>query len=336
MNRPAAGSGQDTGESERRVMNRPEWLDFYLAEDVRHALKRHLRLPGSEFSLTNAAHTGFCPVNIIEPYDFTHTFRVKPADAGQTLIELLCDRFPYRGDSAWRERIQNELVMLNGLKANPESTVKANDTISHRNTGVKEPSVPSDIRVLHQNEHLLWIDKPAPIPVHPGGRYNRNTVISLLENQYGVLHVVHRLDSVTAGVMLLARNKEAAHIAQQWFAQGKVEKVYECIVSGVPEQQTDVVIRKGVKRDQGIRFMCADDGSPAETRFRVLERGEGWARVQCRPVTGRTHQIRLHLREWGYPIWDDMLYGPGAIAHEDGRALQTRGISLVSMELKFL
>jgi RluA family pseudouridine synthase len=280
----------------------------------------------------------FSPVSIIPPYDYTHTFRVKPSDSGQTLLALLSSRFPYRAPTAWIERIQTGLVLLNGVRSGPEALLTANDTISHRNTGVKEPSAPNDIRILSQNDHILVIDKPAPLPVHAGGRYNRNTVISLLEPRYGPLYVVHRLDSVTAGVMLLARNKEAAHVAQQWFASGKVEKVYECIVSGAPAEDGLVSINRGIKRDQGIRFMCADDDSAsrAETLFRVLERGQGWSRVECRPVTGRTHQIRLHVREWGYPIWDDPLYGPGESDQGGRGALQTRGISLVSVSLKFL
>ncbi|MCH8496555.1 MAG: hypothetical protein LAT57_13120, partial [Balneolales bacterium] len=130
------------------------------------------------------------------------------------------------------------------------------------------------------------------------------------ESGYPGLHIVHRLDSVTSGLLLFAKDAEAARIMQKLFVGGRVSKRYEAVVRGVPPDDEKVITR-GIVRRRGYEFMCSDgeESSAAQTRVWVLERGVGWARVLCEPVTGRTHQIRLHLQDWGYPIWDDPLYG---------------------------
>ncbi|MCC5925794.1 MAG: RluA family pseudouridine synthase [Bacteroidetes bacterium] len=286
----------------------PDWLHIPAEAYTQADLHRHLRFP-------HQSESGLCcPVRIVAPYDYTHTFRVKPSEADMRLIELLRYRFPFRNQTAWEQKIQDAYVLLNDAAVEPDQILRQNDRISHRNIAVKEPSIPDDIRILYENKHILLVDKPAPVPVHPGGRYNKNTVISVLDAMgYPNLRVVHRLDAVTAGLLLLAKSADAANQLKDIFINGSVYKYYEAIVHGVPDKD-EVTIRAAIKRKHGIQFMCSEDADskPALTHFKVLERGENWTRVGCEPVTGRTHQIRLHLQQWGYPIWDDPLYGPAA------------------------
>ncbi|MCH8496787.1 MAG: hypothetical protein LAT57_14300, partial [Balneolales bacterium] len=237
----------------------PEWLRFSLSEEAEASLRRHLRYPdeGDFFKDVSPAYS-HSRVRIVAPYEHTHKFRVKPKEEGSTLEDLLCARFPFRSRSGWREKIAQGLVLLGGRATSASEVLRQNVEICHRNIGVVEPSVPDDVRILYENERLLLIDKPAPMPVHPGGRYNKNTVISVLtESGYPGLHIVHRLDSVTSGLLLFAKDAEAARIMQQFFVGGRVSKRYEAVVRGVPSEDEKVITR-GIVRRRGYEFMCSD------------------------------------------------------------------------------
>lgn len=310
-----------------------EELRFSLSDADIAELRRHLRFP-NHFQELSDVNPISSPVRMVEPYDFTHAFRVKPGEDGLNLIDLLHARFPFRGALQWSDKVENGEVLINEKLASPTQVLWVNDKITHRNSGVVEPSIPDDIRVIYETENIILVDKPAPVPVHAGGRYNKNTVISVIEERgMAPLYVVHRLDAVTSGLLLLARNAESARELQKLFTSGFIKKGYEAIVSGVPTEES-VSISRGIRRKKGFVFECSDDSDAksALTNFRVLERGEGWARIFCEPVTGRTHQIRLHLKVWGYPIWDDDIYnGIRDLSHKE--TLQNKGISLVSISL---
>lgn len=308
---------------------KPEELDY---------LRRHLIKPdGKPVVPINAVPDNFSMVKIVEPYDFTHKFIVKPGDARLTILELLSSRFPYRATSEWERRIKNGLIRVNGEKVMVSTIPVINDSIEHRNIGVVEPSVPDDINIIREISGYILVDKPAPVPMHPGGRYNRNSIVNILQERgYEKLFIVHRLDAVTSGLVLFATNEYAAKMVSKYLAEGLVKKTYEAVIAGVPEED-EVVINKGIKRRGGFIFQCSDDKDAKEavTRFKVIHRGNGWTHVSCEPQTGRTHQIRLHLKEWGYPIWNDPLYGYGIVHKDYFSVLQNRAISLVSMGLGF-
>lgn len=303
-------------------------------KDIHDFLNSYLN---SEFAKTNADDGMICrDTKIREPYEHVHTIKVKSAYVGQKLIQYLVDKFPYHNNKVWADRINCGLVTINGTKVHKGHLIKENDIIYHRNIGVIEPSVPSHIRVLGYNEDYLMVDKPSPIPMHSGGRYHRNTVVNMLaEMGHDQLKVVHRLDSVTSGIVVFARNAIAAKQFGVVLSRGNIEKTYEAIVSGHPGSK-EVLIDMPIRRKKGFIFECSrsHDSKSAMTRFQVLEYGDGWARVGCNPVTGRTHQIRLHLREWGHPVWDDMIYNGESGSSISSLPVQKRGISLVSMGIK--
>lgn len=297
------------------------------------SLRRHLRVPPGHVLLDGSNEPSSSPVSIIEPYEHTHRFRPKHSEIGRSVSDVFFHRFPFRSEIEWVEKQLRGEIGVNDTIASIEYKIGSNDILFHRNIGVLEPSVPDDIRIFSKNDHFIWLDKPAPIPMHSGGRYHRNTVVSLLERVHdGPVFIVHRLDAVTSGLILLARSESAAAFATQLIAGQQVQKNYEAIVLGnPPENLTEIAV--GIKRDRGFLFKCSTDSDAKEatTRFEVLRHGDGWAHVKCIPLTGRTHQIRLHLAHWGYPIWDDIMYNGSSSVKNKSLLKQDRAISLVSL-----
>ena len=118
------------------------------------------------------------------------------------------------------------------------------------------------------------------------------------------------------------------------FTSGNVEKEYQAIVSGIPNEKS-ITIQSKIRRKQGFVFESGpelDSGQDGITEFEVIESNVDSSRIKCHPITGRTHQIRLHLAEWGYPIIDDPIYGPNG--DTSSRRTQNVGISLVSKSLQ--
>lgn len=247
---------------------------------------------------------------------------------------MMATRFPFRAEEEWKARIENGRVGLNEESVAPDVLLKKSDSVFHHNPNVIEPSVPDEIEILQETEDWIAVFKPAPLPMHPGGRYFKNTLTAMLEEMgYPDLKIVHRLDAVTSGIVLFAKTKAFAQKAMTEFAEGRVQKTYYAEVSGVPDEDT-VTITAPIRRKTGFVFESNPDltnAKPAETTFTVVERKEHSAIIKCEPKTGRTHQIRLHLEHWGYPIIDDPIYG----IHGDktSKKAQKTGISLVSSGL---
>jgi len=196
----------------------------------------------------------------------------------------------------------------------------------------KAPDV--TLRVLYEDEHLLAVDKPAGIPVHPTARYHQSTVVKLLENARGGerLMLSHRLDRETSGVLLLARTSEADRNVKVQFAQGAayamggreartVHKEYVAITWDAPEEDAfrlDKPLELDPTSHYGVKMRVAKpgEGLPSATRCEVLGRRQNpatdrsYALVRCTLETGRQHQIRVHLASLGCPVVGDKLYGP--------------------------
>ncbi len=273
-------------------------------------------------------------VRLITPYPITHRFKVQDEFVDKTLLEMMSTRFPFRPEKEWQSRIENGRVGLNEQKAEAITLLSKKDSVFHHNPNVIEPSVPDEVEILKETEDWIAVFKPAPLPMHPGGRYFKNTLTAILEEMgYPDLKIIHRLDAVTSGIVLFAKNKTFAQKAMTEFAEGKVQKIYFAEVSGVPEED-EIIITAPIKRKTGFVFESNPDltnAKPAETKFTVVEQKPNSAIIKCEPKTGRTHQIRLHLEHWGYPIIDDPIYSING--DKTSKKAQKTAISLVSAGL---
>jgi len=168
------------------------------------------------------------------------------------------------------------------------------------------------MNILHADDLLLIINKPAGLPVLPDGwEPDAPYLVKLLEEEHGKIWVVHRLDKITSGVMVFARTPEAHRALNIQFERHEAHKVYHAIVSGTPVWEEHTA-RYPLRANVGHNHRTVVDmkqGKRAETHFRVIQREQAWALIEASPKTGRTHQIRVHLSALGHPILGDVLYG---------------------------
>jgi RluA family pseudouridine synthase len=283
------------------------------------------------------------PVRIVSPYPITYRFKVKSEFEGKSLLDLMLSRFPFHGVNIWKTKINKGHVGVNGEAAGANYILSRHDEVYHHNPHVIEPSVPDEVQVLEQADDYLIVYKPAPLSMHPGGRYNKNSLTAILEEQgFTNLRIVHRLDAVTSGLVLFARNKSFAQQAMICFSESKVQKTYYALVSGSPGENT-VTIDTPVRRKAGFVFeseLGLKHAKEAITHFEVFKRNQDSAIVKCTPKTGRTHQIRLHLEQWGHPIIDDPIYGingdkSSKRAQKAGISLLNAGLEIAALDLKY-
>ncbi|MGE5722118.1 MAG: RluA family pseudouridine synthase [Sphingomonadales bacterium] len=175
-----------------------------------------------------------------------------------------------------------------------------------------------DNRILFIDGEAIVIDKPAGLAVHPGPRTRSSLEDHLHQLRFGFARppsLVHRLDRDTSGCLLLARNAKAHRRFQRAFEEDRVAKTYVAVLDGVPPAQAgtiDLPLVKVSSRERGWRMVPDSGGKPAVTHWRVAAVRDGRALVVFTPVTGRTHQIRVHAAEGlGIPISGDPVYGTG-------------------------
>lgn len=197
-------------------------------------------------------------------------------------------------------------------------------------------------RVLYRDALMLVIDKPAGLPVHRGPRNaaSRNaggadtTLTDLLPDlRFGLPRapeLVHRLDRDTSGCLVLGRHRKALERLGKLFSGNRASKIYWAIVEGAPEADTgEIDLPLGPRDpDRGWWMKVDPAGQPALTRWRVLGRADGFSWLALEPVTGRTHQLRVHCAASGFPILGDAIYGNAPRAGGPGLYLHARAITL--------
>jgi len=248
------------------------------------------------------------------PYDNQQPLNVPRLCDGLTLLETLTTILPHVPREELQARFENQRILDQDERpVQPDKIVRAGERYLRLLPGMVEPDVNMDIRLLHEDEALIVLVKPAPLPMHSGGRFNRNTLHYVLQELYHPYkpRPCHRLDANTTGLLVVARTRHFAGLIQPQFSRGEVEKVYLAKVQGYPTEDVFVCDApiSDVPGALGSREVDEDNGRDARTEFRVLHRdADGTALIEARPITGRTNQIRIHLWQLGFPIVGDPVY----------------------------
>jgi UPF0176 protein len=276
---------------------------------VPEAIRRQRAIEERELAIALATN----PLPGSKPYDNYRPLHISAKHDGQTLLATLCAIFPHFALEYWQERFAKRLILNNKRESVlAERRVRAGERYLHRIPATSEPDVNAAIRVLHEDEAIVVLIKPAPLPIHPSGRFNRNTLQSILNTVYHPqkLRPIHRLDANTTGVVVFARTRYFAGQLQRKFAEGSIEKVYRARIQGHPPATLfacDAPIGS-CTTELGGRAVD-DQGTSARTEFRLLRKfSDGTSLVEARPITGRTNQIRVHLWHLGWPVLGDQAY----------------------------
>jgi len=248
------------------------------------------------------------------PYDNVREIRVPGRFDGHTLINFLDAWHPPTGRAQWLAWLAGGSIMLHEHAIAPERIVHGGECYLQHMPNTLEPDVNAQVELLHEDEFLVIINKPAPLPSHSSGRFNRNTLDYIVGAAYRPekLRIAHRLDANTTGLVVLCRKYAASRWVQPQFSQQTVEKVYLARVHGHPTWDA-VTCEAAIASEPGPHGVRSLDpaGQPAVTELKVVKRlADGTSLLEIRPRTGRTNQIRIHLWYLGHAVVGDPLYLP--------------------------
>lgn len=264
---------------------------------------------------------------------------IPPERNGMELDEFLCLSFPLLNKGFLRRQVREERVLVDGTPAVPSQRLRADQVLSidfeEDQDLPEEPVAPSvRIPVLYEDEHVIAVDKPAGLSAEPerwarGNASLAGALLDLALERSGTQiedpttpvaplsfrpRLLHRLDKDTTGVVLVAKDLESERRLRAAFDAGEIKKRYLALVEGeYPlEDGAQEVIDLPVgpdERKSGRMRVDREAGKPAQTRVTIEQRFHGFTLLACEPLTGRTHQIRVHLREVGFPLAVDAFYG---------------------------
>lgn len=249
---------------------------------------------------------------------WTYQDHINAATQGLTVLEFYTRCYPHLPSAAWQDRIDRDQILLNGAPTTAEACLKQGQRLTYHRPPWLEPTVPLTIPIIYEDSDLVVVAKPAGLPVLPGGGFLEHTLLWQLQQHYPQSPPIpiHRLGRGTSGLMLLARSRLARSVLSQQLRQGEIRKIYRTLVLGtsLPEQfSVTQPIGKIPYPQLGYLYAATSQGLAAQSNCRVLCRHLETTLVEVTILTGRPHQIRIHLAAAGFPLVGDPLYGVGGV-----------------------
>ncbi len=237
--------------------------------------------------------------------------------AWPSLLDYLAHRLPRLSRSQWAQRLADHLVVGDdGQPLAPDASYSSGARVYYWRELPEEPPIPFEAQVLFEDEHLVVADKPHFLPVTPGGRYVKETLLVRLKAQLPCpnLSPLHRIDRETAGLVLLSKRPQDRDAYQRLFRERRVNKIYEAIAPWCADLSGPLTRRSHILEDEQafyrMREARPDEGlAPnSETRIECIHREGERALYRLHPISGKRHQLRVHMLGLGLPIEGDQFY----------------------------
>ncbi len=270
------------------------------------------------------------------PLSHASTLRLPPG-AWATVLDCLCAHFPGVGRAEWQDRFARARVLdAAGLPLAIDAAYRNGLTIRYFREVADEPRIPFEASIIHVDKEIVVADKPHFLAVMPAGRFVEETLLRRLMRQLDNPHLVplHRIDRGTAGLVMFSANPATRSRYQALFRQQCIEKSYEALAPALPGLSFPLQFRSRIVCGEPFfRMQEVPGASNSETRIGVIDRGEPSWRYALQPISGRKHQLRVHMASLGAPILNDPLYPHLAEAAADDYA---RPLKLLARSLAFV
>jgi tRNA pseudouridine32 synthase / 23S rRNA pseudouridine746 synthase len=238
-----------------------------------------------------------------------------------TLIDFFIEKFPNVPAQEWQRRFDaGEVFDVSQQPVKSSDVYRAEQRLFYFRHIDNEPSIPFSETILFEDDVLLVADKPHFLPVIPAGRFLRESLLVRLRNktQCAELVPIHRIDRETAGLVVFCKQEKLRGAYQSLFARKQVQKTYLAIAAFNLTLEKEVVHRSRLQESAQFMRMQEVEGEPnSETMIRILERNEHLARYELQPITGKKHQLRVHMNALGAPILFDQIYPEFKASEQD-------------------
>jgi 23S rRNA pseudouridine1911/1915/1917 synthase len=241
--------------------------------------------------------------------------------AGESVVAFYTRRYRHSTEAQWLDRIARGAVRLDGQRVASDVRLRAGQILTYERAPWAEPDTPTTFAVLYADAQIIAVDKPAGLPVLPGGGRLERTLLALVRARFDgdvPPSPVHRIGCGTSGIVLFARTKEALRALTAAFAARRVTRLYRALAEGVglpAQQQVDVPVGRVGYPPTGYLYAASAGGAPSRSVFRLLceDRAQSRSLLEVRIVTGRAQQIRIHAAAIGHPLVGDPLYVAGGV-----------------------